>query len=405
MGEQLRSGYTTGTCASAAAMAAAVFVLQRIRGNVTAADCSGMTKGMPATVRVCLANGTKADFSPEYGKAWEGARECENWCRVKKDAGDDPDVTDGVWVYAGVFPVSEDAFLKLCREGAGYLLQEYPRLYLNGGLGIGIAQKEGLSCPVGHFAINPVPRRMILKAVESVCREMAYEGYLEIRVAVPKGVALAEKTFNPRLGIQGGISILGTTGIVEPMSEQALQETIRLDIRMKLRAGEEVLLLTPGNYGESFLEERLGVPVGEAVKCSNFIGDSVGFAVEEGFKKLLLVGHIGKLVKVVCGVKNTHSRYGDHRMEGMRLLAEAVTGGAAERIGNANTTEEAVGWLKEYKIADEAMFLAAEKVKWHLERWSGGKLEAEVVVFSSIHRVVGETKQARGFLRLWKGRV
>ena len=95
---------------------------------------------MPATVRVCLANGTKADFSPEYGKAWEGARECENWCRVKKDAGDDPDVTDGVWVYAGVFPVSEDAFLKLCREGAGYLLQEYPRLYLNGGLGIGIAQ-------------------------------------------------------------------------------------------------------------------------------------------------------------------------------------------------------------------------------------------------------------------------
>ena len=427
MEKQLRSGYTTGSCASAAAMAAAIFLFHQMT------DFQKKASRLPGQIRVRLGNGAVADFCPEYGKTLEGVREKNGWCRVKKDAGDDPDVTDGVWIYARVSPVSEKRFEELCSQGAGYWLSEYPGLYLNGGAGIGIAGRAGLSCPVGSYAINPVPRRVILAAVEDVRRDMAYEGKLEVQIAIPEGIHLAEKTFNPRLGIRGGISVLGTTGIVEPMSEQALLETIRLDIRMKAVAGDRVLLLTPGNYGEMFCMQELGIPLGETVKCSTFIGDSVAFAVEEGFEKLLLTGHIGKLVKVAGGVKNTHSRYGDRRMETMEQLVREVrkemlseaknqrlfkqtgerraglteiqTKELAGRIGQANTTEEAVGWLKEAGLAGLVMNIAAERIKRQISQWTAGRIRAEVIVFSSAHGVVGETEQAEAFLGLWKGRI
>lgn len=430
MKSQLRSGYTTGSCASAAAMASAIFLLQD--WDKVRKVSSTQMRELPERIQLLLANGQEAEFYPEYGTPPGEEEKQGHWCRVRKDAGDDPDVTDGVWVYAGVFPISQEIFERLCHEGAGYALPEHPGLYLNGGPGVGIAGKKGLSCPVGHYAINPVPRSVILEAVEKVRKEKGYKEPLEIRIAVPEGIFLAEKTFNPRLGILGGISILGTTGIVEPMSEEALLETIRLDIHMKASAGEEVLLLTPGNYGEDFLEKEMGVPLGEAVKCSNFIGDAVRFAAEEGFGKLLLVGHIGKLVKVTGGIKNTHSRYGDHRMELMKRLVKEVQehGQAgktkedfrdrdenkmpafgekeeilAERIGRANTTEEAVGWLKEVCAAQAVLDYAAAKVKAQVGKWSGGQLEAETVVFSSLHGVTGKTSQAEAFLCLWKGRI
>lgn len=391
MGEYLRSGYTTGTCASAAARAAAVFLLT---GNV------------PKQVSVLLGNGTVAEFTPEYGK---------HWCRVKKDGGDDPDVTDGVWVYAGVFPASREAFEELCRNGRGYTLEEYEGLYLNGGLGIGIATKRGLSCPTGHYAINPVPRRMILEAVDSVRRETFCEGCFEVRIAVPQGGELAKKTFNPVLGIKGGISVLGTTGVVEPMSEQALVETIRLDIRVRAAAGEKNLLLTPGNYGEEFLCQELGIQLGTAVKCSNFVEASVRMALEEGVCRLLLVGHAGKMIKVAGGVGNTHSKYGDRRMEMMERLTRQVCTEGCEKtkeqesreiffkeIGACNTTEEAVERLKERGLAVQVLDCAAERVREQISRWSGGKIKGEVVMFSSLHKVVGKTKNAEDFLGLFR---
>ncbi len=391
MEKKLRSGYTTGTCASAAARAAAVFLL---------------TKKAPKKVRVLLGNGTMAEFLPEYGK---------HWCRVKKDGGDDPDVTDGVWVYAGVFPVSGKNFEKLCQNGRGYTLEEYEGLYLNGGPGIGIVTKKGLSCPTGHYAINPVPRRMILEAVDSVRREIACEGCFEVRIAVPQGEKLAEKTFNPVLGIRGGISVLGTTGVVEPMSEQALVETIRLDIRVRAAAGEKVLLLTPGNYGEAFLWQELGIRLGTAVKCSNFVEASVKMAAEEGFCGLLLVGHAGKMIKAAGGVGNTHSKYGDRRMELMEKLTRQVCAEVCEEtkekkkreklfrdIGACNTTEEAVERLKEEGLADQVLGCAAEKVSQQISDWSGGRIKGEAVVFSSLHKAVGRTKNAEDFARLFR---
>ncbi len=407
MVHRLRSGFTTGTCASAAAKAAALFLMEGKE---------------PERVQVVLGNGTQADFFVERVDSGDSALEGEGWWRVKKDAGDDPDVTDGVWVYGRVVFVSEDNWERVLVGGRGYFSEEYPRIYLNGGVGIGIVTKDGLACPKGHYAMNPSPRAVIVQAVEEVRRKAGYDGFLEIQIAVPDGVFLAEKTFNPCLGIYGGISILGTTGIVEPMSESALLETIRLDIRVKAADGRQGIILTPGNYGEMFLHERMGIPLGEAVKCSNFIGDSVDMAVEEGVKRVLVAGHVGKLIKVAGGVRNTHSKYGDRRMEILgRMTREVLEGDGSEIWGErkqkwkglrdseirerllrgvegANTTEEAVGRLKEAGIAELVLACGAKHVKEQILLWSEGALEAEVIMFSSVHEVAGRTGKD-----LWRG--
>ncbi len=407
MVHRLRSGFTTGTCASAAAKAAALFLMEGKE---------------PERVQVVLGNGTQADFFVERVDSGDSALEGEGWWRVKKDAGDDPDVTDGVWVYGRVVFVSEDNWERVLVGGRGYFSEEYPRIYLNGGVGIGIVTKDGLACPKGHYAMNPSPRAVIVQAVEEVRRKAGYDGFLEIQIAVPDGVFLAEKTFNPCLGIYGGISILGTTGIVEPMSESALLETIRLDIRVKAADGRQGIILTPGNYGEMFLHERMGIPLGEAVKCSNFIGDSVDMAVEEGVKRVLVAGHVGKLIKVAGGVRNTHSKYGDRRMEILgRMTWEVLEGDGSEIWGErkqkwkglrdseirerllrgvegANTTEEAVGRLKEAGIAELVLACGAKHVKEQILLWSEGALEAEVIMFSSVHEVAGRTGKD-----LWRG--
>ncbi len=397
MGQYLRSGYTTGICAAAAAKAAAVFLL---------------TGRKPEKIEVCLEQDKKAEFYVEYLQG-DGS-----WCRVRKDAGDDPDVTNGVWVYGGVLCVDNFQWEKLCRQEKGYVLEEYPGLYLTGGPGIGVVTKPGLSCPTGHYAINPAPRSQILGAVDEVRKKASYEGRLEVCVAVPDGFWLAQKTFNPRLGIVGGISVLGTTGIVKPMSEEALMETIRLEIRMKAAAGEQLLLLTPGNYGEMFLLQEMNITLGEAVRCSNFVKDSVKMAVEEGFHKILLAGHIGKLVKVAGGAENTHSKYGDGRMEEMeRLTMECVNQTENDHltknysweklfkaVRRSNTIEESIGILKEAGLDRQVLSRGAEKVKRKVEQWGEGELKAEVIVFSSAHKVMGKTRNADEFIQKYSHR-
>ena len=244
--KRLRNGYTTGTCAAAAAKAAAAFLLC----GKADSDYSELT--LPGGI-VCRIPVTR--YEPEQ------KTESPAFCFfVQKDSGDDPDVTNGTNIYASVRQVDRNEFESLCHAGAGYYLKEYPQLYLNGGQGIGMVTKPGLSCPVGHYAINPVPRSMILGAVADVVQTAAFEEYLIVTIWIPEGDQLALQTFNPKLGIQGGISVLGTTGIVKPMSEEALLETIRLEIHMKAVNGAKVLLMAPGNYGEEFLKKELGVP-------------------------------------------------------------------------------------------------------------------------------------------------
>lgn len=363
-----------------------------------------MGDGGAIPVCVSLPGGGSCRFFPVPWSPDQEGTGLQGYWGLPKDSGDDPDVTNRAWIYAAVIPIGRAELACLCREGKGYALPEYPELYINGGPGIGIATRGGLSCPVGHYAINPVPRQMIARAVWEVCEEAGYDGCLEVRTAIPAGVRLAGQTFNPQLGIEGGISILGTTGIVAPMSEEALVETIRLDIRTRVFAGQRFLLLTPGNYGEAYLWERFGIPVGEAVKCSNFLGASMKLLAEEGVTRILFVGHIGKLVKAAGGIPNTHSRYGDHRME----ILEQLTRECGEknedfltRIRQSNTTDEAVAHLLERGLGRQVLNLAAERVKKEMEGWSGGSIRTEVITFSTANRIYGETREADSFREEW----
>ncbi len=285
----LRCGYTTGTCAALAAAGAAELLF-------------GGTA--PATLRLLTPKGLPVEVEPRFCRMEGNAAVCA----VRKDAGDDPDVTDGMEILASV---SKQA------QGTD----------IDGGDGIGRVTKPGLDQPVGAAAINSVPRQMIREAVEAVTAAYAYGGGLRIVISAPGGAAAAKKTFNPQLGIEGGISILGTSGIVEPMSERAIIETTALEIRQAAAGGAERLILLPGNYGMDFLTCRL--PELQAIpraKCSNYIGDALDTARMEGFREVLLIGHIGKLVKLAGGIMNTHSRTADCRRE--LFVAHAALCGA-----------------------------------------------------------------------------
>ena len=260
-GKKLRFGFTTGTCAAAAAKAAAILLLSGAASEtVSLRTPKGIDLSLPVQEPV-----RGADFAS---------------CAVRKDAGDDPDVTDGVLVFARV------AF------------SDEPGIAIDGGVGVGRVTKPGLKQNIGEAAINPVPREMIRLAVETVAEEWEYRGGLSVVISIPEGEALAEKTFNPRLGIVGGISILGTSGIVEPMSEDALIDSIVLEIRQRKALGDTRLILTPGNYGADFLAARYGIPDERIVKCSNYVGKAIEAAIDAGFSEALLCGHIGKFVKL-----------------------------------------------------------------------------------------------------------
>jgi cobalt-precorrin-5B (C1)-methyltransferase len=398
--ERLRTGYTTGSCSAAAAKAAAMELILGVE---------------PERVDLILPDGQMASWEPvkvqnEVASEIPGEEMPDGYWKVQKDSGDDPDVTNGSWIYARVIRISQEELWEKKLHGRGYWLEEYPSIYLEGGIGIGIASLPGLSCQVGHYAINPVPRKMILEAVASVYPDQA-EQPLCIQLAIPSGVKLAEKTFNPKLGIQGGISVLGTTGIVRPMSEEALLETIRLDIHMKAAAGQKIVILTPGNYGETYLKESLGLPLGEAVVCSNFAKASAGMLADEKIEQVLFVGHIGKLVKVAAGMPNTHSKYGDRRMETLAKITDEVLSeyGSAEQevvktVLTANTTDEAIGYLKSIRESAAELVLKriAGLVKRQMEAWSGDKVSFEVITFSSASQCSGCTEEAYQLCHAWK---
>ncbi|MCM1467544.1 MAG: cobalt-precorrin-5B (C(1))-methyltransferase CbiD, partial [Alistipes sp.] len=276
-GKKLRCGYTTGSCAAAAALGAAKILLAGETVESVDLELSGeITLNLPL----------------------EDIEKTDRWvrCGVRKDAGDDKDVTDKILVCAVVSKTDKG-------------------IVIDGGTGVGRVTKKGMDQPVGAAAINSAPRGMIERTLLRLCGDLHYDGGLKVVIEVPEGEAAAAKTFNPRLGIEGGISILGTSGIVEPMSKQALIDTIRTEIQMKKAEGKRYLLITPGNYGLDFVRGNTALHAENAVKCSNYIGETLDMACEAGFEKVLLIGHIGKLVKLGSGIMNTHSRCGDGRME------------------------------------------------------------------------------------------
>lgn len=375
---RLRSGFTTGTCAAGAAKAAAVLLLLGERLDF---------------VNIMTPKGTEAVL-PLFRAVLEDRKVV---CAVRKDAGDDPDVTDGALVFASV------EFGKLTGEGfyewkADGGPEDVGELFLTAGDGIGRVTKAGLSCPVGFPAINPVPREMIFEQVRCVQEQAGRFEPLVITVWMPEGVQLAEKTFNPKLGIVGGLSILGTSGVVEPMSEAALMTTISLEIHMKAAEGKRELILTPGNYGETFLREKLGLSLEAGVQCSNFLKFAFAKAREEGIEQVLFVGHLGKLIKAAGGAENTHSKYGDHRMEILwdcvRQCGKEDEPELKDKILAANTTEEGASLLQEAGICGPVMQEVVRRIKYYGERWSGGRCRVEVVVFTLKHGILGMTGQA-----------
>ena len=381
--KKMRRGYTTGSCAAAAAQAAVFMLLTgEKRKKVQLMTPKGIGLTLPLE-DICL-TGQSAS------------------CAVRKDAGDDPDATDGTLVYARAeYLASEEEsskeenltedHLKSC-----YQKGTWPKLYLDGGAGVGRITKPGLSCPVGKAAINPVPRDMIFGEAERICEEMGFTGNLKITISIPEGERIAEKTFNPWLGIEGGISVLGTSGIVEPMSEAALIETIRLSIKQKAALGEKHLLLVPGNYGETFLKEALQIDPDRAVKCSNYIGETLDMAGEFGFQTVLLIGHGGKLIKLAAGIMNTHSSMADGRMEILAAWAGAC-GGNQKTIGeilSAVTVDQALDILSQQKLDEAVMKQIMKRIEQYLHKRAAGSFQAEAVLFTNQKGVLGMTAGA-----------
>lgn len=362
--KKLRFGYTTGSCAAGAARGAARLLL----GEDEISEVELMTpKGILLHLEIL------------DRKRSENAASCA----VRKDAGDDPDTTNGILVYAKV----EKFLIRSDMED---------RIVIDGGIGVGRVTKPGLSQKVGEAAINPVPRAMILQAVEEIADQYHYEGGLKVTISVPEGEKIARKTFNPRLGIVGGISILGTSGIVEPMSEKALIDSIRVEMTQHAAMSEQYMLVTPGNYGADYLREHMELPFEKNIKCSNYVGETIDMAVDMGVKGILFISHIGKFVKVAAGIMNTHSHSADARME--VLCSNAIRAGGdlacARSILQCNTTDEALRVLDENHILKETMKEITDRIQFYLDHRSYQQILLGAVIFSNEYGYLGQTANA-----------
>lgn len=376
---KLRTGYTTGSCAAAAAKAAAHMLLSgEVIGEVSLVT--------PAGIQLYL---EVEDIAKD--------NDCVS-CAIRKDSGDDPDVTNGILVYAGVSFVSDDAgkWKADATNEEGTADESAGRVILDAGEGIGRVTQKGLEQSIGDPAINLVPRRMIREAVEEELQKAGTDRRAKVKIWVPGGAEIAKKTFNPKLGIEGGISILGTTGIVEPMSEKALTDTIFVEMKVRRENGMDYCYVVPGNYGSDFLHDTLGYQEDAAVKCSNYVGEVIDDAVRLQMKGILLVGHIGKFVKLAAGIMNTHSRQADGRMEILAAHA-AMAGGSRELIRDLMaciTTTAALELLEEAGILKATMDSIMVKIEEHLKHRAGEGLEIGAVMFSKEMGILGKTSDA-----------
>lgn len=352
--KELRKGFTTGSCGAAAAKAALYMLL---------------TGSVKDEIEIITPGG--AVFRTEVKDIFREGNRVR--CAVVKDGGDDPDVTTGLHVTAEV----------RAEERADGDLE----IQIEGGPGVGRMTLPGLDQPVGNAAINRVPRQMIEKELSEVAELLDFRGRIRVILSVPGGEAAAERTFNPRLGIEGGISILGTTGIVEPMSTRAILDTIRVELNQRKALGDRIAAVSPGNYGLNFMKETYGYDLNRSVKCSNYVGDTVDMVREMDFRGMLLTGHIGKLIKVSGGIMNTHSKEGDARMD---LLAAGVirAGGSMDTLRgilNCRVTEEALGIIQAESSAllRTSMESVMDRILYYLRKRAGEELPVECILYSN----------------------
>ena len=367
----LRCGYTTGTCAALGAAGAARLLL---------------TGRAPETVGLRTPKGIVVEVAPQF------CRLCSKTtaeCAIVKDGGDDVDATTGLPVVAAVT-----------------LLADAPRtVTIDGGTGVGRVTKPGLDQPVGAAAINHVPRQMITEALLKEAETAGYSGGFAVVIRIEGGEDAAKRTFNPHLGVVGGLSVLGTSGIVEPMSQQALLDSLQLEIHQAALQSRR-LILAPGNYGLDYLAahypELREIPI---VKISNFIGEALDMAAAEQFGEVLLVGHVGKLVKLAGGIMNTHSKQADCRTE--LFCAHAALCGAdtviCRALMDAATTDACLDILDAAGLKITVMASLLQAVQLHLDRRVAGAFTVGAVLFSNQSGPLGQTTQAKILLQSWKG--
>lgn len=373
--KELRKGFTTGSCGAAAAKAALYMLL---------------TGSVKDEIEIITPEG--AVFRTEIKDIFREENRVR--CAVVKDGGDDPDVTTGLHVTAEV----------RAEERADGDLE----IQIEGGPGVGRVTLPGLDQPVGNAAINRVPRQMIEKELSEVAELLDFRGRIRVILSVPGGEAAAERTFNPRLGIEGGISILGTTGIVEPMSTRAILDTIWVELNQRKALGDRIAAVSPGNYGLNFMKETYGYDLNRSVKCSNYVGDTVDMVREMDFRGMLLTGHIGKLIKVSGGIMNTHSKEGDARME---LLAAGVirAGGSMDTLRgilNCRVTEEALSIIQAESPAllRTSMESVLDRILYYLRKRAGEELPVECILYSNEFGLLAASPGAMDMLeKLRKG--
>ena len=358
-GQALRRGWTTGSCAAAAAQAATMLLLTGVA---------------PAEIALQTPVGITFHLPVEQPRWEDGAAVCT----VRKDAGDDPDVTNGVRISAAMRRVESGVSIE-------------------GGAGVGRVTQPGLSVPVGEAAINPAPRAQITAAVEHVARENGYAGGFSVVISAENGAELAKQTYNEHLGVVGGISILGTSGVVEPMSEKALLDTIRLELDSRYAAGQRIAFLCPGNYGADFSRDTLGLDLEQAVKCSNFIGNTLDYAAFRGFADILLVGHAGKLVKLAAGVMNTHSSVADGRQEIFTAHAALCGAGRAtlEGLMDAVSVDACIDLLNKDGLRDAVLARIGAAIEKRLALRLRGKARAEFIMFTGKYGILAQSSGAR----------
>jgi len=357
MARFLKYGVTTGACAAAAAKAAVTALVSEPVDRVVIPTPIGIRFEIPVK--------QSKKLSPDVAVA-----------TVIKDAGDDIDVTDKIEISATV---------KLTDDG---------KVTVKSGKGVGVVTKPGLAVPVGESAINPVPRKMIMEAVkEALPRGKG----AEVMIDIPEGEKVAKKTLNAKLGVVGGISVLGTTGVVKPLSMEACRRSLVPQIDVALANGYKRIFMVPGNIGERITKQLFKAPDEAIVQTGDFMGYMLDKAVEKGVKEIVLLGHAGKLVKLAAGIFNTHHKMGDARAEVIAAYAGAVGADAEtiKRILQSNTTEEAAEILKQARLTRETFNKIAEKVRSRVMERIKKKAEVSVIIVSLDGVILGMDENAR----------
>lgn len=353
-GQKLRTGFTTGTCATAAAKAALVSIITKKR-------IESIEVLLPKDKRITI-NVASCRFDNNTAR-----------CSVIKDGGDDPDVTHGAEIIADL-----------------QITDHSGQIEIDGGIGVGRVTKPGLGLQIGSAAINPTPKKMLIQNLTEIGKEILQKNGIRVIVSVPKGAEIAPKTDNPRLGIMGGISILGTTGIVVPYSTASFAASIRQSLDVTIAMGDNTVVLTTGGRSEDYARKEINLPDHCFVQMGDFSGYTIQQCAKKSIKTAHVAGFVGKLTKIAMGIKQTHVKGSKVDMDFLADLAKDCNANnkTIDEIKKANTARHVQEIIIENKI--DGFFVALCKMAYDQMRMhSENKVELKVILFDFDGSILG----------------